>query len=48
MCNEERRFSVPQKAIDEMARNERFIKAFDTLRNIENDFPLLISSANDR
>ena len=34
--------------MDEDLRAEKFLKIFDTLRNIELDIPLLISAGNDR
>jgi hypothetical protein len=48
MCNQERKFKVPKPYLEEVERERQFQIVFDTLRNIENDFPLLISSANDR
>ena len=48
MCNKERQFEVTKQTIEEENRAERFIKVFDTLRNIELDIPLLISAGNDR
>ena len=48
MCNKERVFEEPKQAVEEMVRAERFMKIFDTLRNIEIDIPLLISAGNDR
>ena len=48
MCNKERIFETTKQAIDEDLRCERFLKIFDTLRNIELDIPLLISAGNDR
>ena len=48
MCNKERVFEEPKQALDEMVRAEKFMKIFDTLRNIEQDIPLLISAGNDR
>lgn len=48
MCNSERVFNTTRQEQEEELRCQRFLKIFDTLRNIENDFPLLISSGNDR
>ena len=48
MCNKERIFETTKQAMDEEVRAERFMKIFDTLRNIELDIPLLISAGNDR
>jgi hypothetical protein len=48
MCNKERYFTTPRQADEEWERSQRFMIIFDTLRNIENDFPLLISTTNDR
>ena len=48
MCNKERSFETSKQALDEDIRAERFLKIFDTLRNIELDIPLLISAGNDR
>ena len=48
MCNSERNFPKTRQEQEEESRTLKFIKIFDTLRNIENDFPLLISSGNDR
>ena len=48
MCNKERNFEKTQQSLDEEIRAERFMKIFDTLRNIELDIPLLISAGNDR
>ena len=33
--------------VEEKLRNERFNRIFDTLRNIENDYPLLVGGPND-
>ena len=48
MCNKERQFETTKQTIDEDVRAERFVRIFDTLRNIEQDIPLLISAGNDR
>ena len=48
MCNTERAFPKTRQEQEEENRSLKFLKIFDTLRNIENDFPLLISSGNDR
>ena len=48
MCNKERVFETPKQVLDEEHRCEKFLKIFDTLRNIELDIPLLISAGNDR
>lgn len=48
LCNKDRVFKVPANFVEEIERERKFQIIFDTLRNIENDFPLLISSANDR
>ena len=48
MCNKERSFPVTKQVIEEENRAKKFTKIFDTLRNIETDYPLLISSLNDR
>ena len=48
LCNSERVFNKTRQEQEEESRAQKFIKIFDTLRNIENDFPLLISSGNDR
>jgi len=34
--------------VEENERSIRLLKVFNTLRNIEADFPLLISTGNDR
>jgi len=33
---------------EEILRSERFMRIFDTLKNIENDYPLLVPTQNDR
>lgn len=48
MCNQERSFPKTRQEMEEESRAVKFQKIFDTLRNIEFDFPLLISSLNDR
>ena len=48
MCNKERNFPTTKQVIEEENRARKFTKIFDTLRNIETDYPLLISSLNDR
>ena len=48
MCNQDRSFPKTRQEQEEETRSLKFLKIFDTLRNIENDFPLLISSGNDR
>lgn len=48
MCNKDRVFVVPKQYLDEVERERKFQIILDTLRNIENDYPLLISSGNDR
>ena len=48
MCNKERNFPTTKQVIEEENRAKKFTKIFDTLRNIETDYPLLISSLNDR
>lgn len=48
MCNEERNFPMTLQEKEEILRGERFQRIFDTLKNIENDFPLLIPSNNER
>ena len=48
MCNKERSFPLTKQFIEEENRAKKFAKVFDTLRNIETDYPLLISSLNDR
>jgi len=48
MCNSERIFNKSKHEQEEESRAQKFLKIFDTLRNIENDHPLLISSGNDR
>jgi hypothetical protein len=41
-------FAIPKPYLEGVERERRFQIILDTLRNIENDFPLLISSGNDR
>lgn len=48
MCNKQRKFITHEAEKEEEQRADKFLKVLDTLRNIENDFPLLISSGNDR
>lgn len=48
MCNTERTFNKTKQEQEEETRAQKFVKIFDTLRNMENDFPLLLSSGNDR
>ena len=48
MCNKARKFPIHEAEKEEEARSVKFQKVLDTLRNIENDFPLLISAGNDR
>jgi hypothetical protein len=48
MCNQDRVFPKSKHEQEEESRAQKFVKIFDTLRNMENDFPLLISSGNDR
>ena len=48
MCNEERIFPMTLQEKEEILRNERFQRIFDTLKNIECDIPLLTSSNNER
>ena len=48
MCNKERNFPVTKQVIEEENRARKITKILDTLRNIETDYPLLISSLNDR
>ena len=48
MCNETRNFPMTQQEHEEILRNERFQRIFDTLRNIENDMPLLLVNTNER
>ena len=48
MCNTDRVFNKTRQESEEEARCQKFLRILDTLRNIENDFPLLISSGNDR
>ena len=48
MCNSERNFPITKQEIEENLRAERFGRIFDTLRNIENDYPLLVGGINDR
>ena len=48
MCNADRAFNKTVEEREEDDRAKRFIKIFDTLRNFEQDYPLLISSGNDR
>ena len=47
LCNQTRKFrEFPQAELEE-GRNTLFMKVFDTLRNIEQEHPLLIPNAND-
>ena len=48
MCNAERTFNKTPEELEEEDRAKKFLKIFDTLRNFEQDYPLLISSGNDR
>ena len=48
MCNAERVFNKSRQEQEEEVRAFKFLKILDTLRNLENDYPLLISSGNDR
>ena len=48
MCNKDRVFPDSKQEIEEEVRAHKFAKIFATLRNVEQDYPLLISSNNDR
>jgi len=48
MCNADRNFPVTAQEQEECLRSDRFMRIFDTLRNIENDYPLLVSGGNER
>ena len=48
LCNRERLFNQPEPFLEEVERQRKFQIIFETLKNIEIDFPLLISAANDR
>ena len=48
MCNAERTFPLTAEELEEQDRAKKFLKIFSTLRNFEQDYPLLISSGNDR
>ena len=42
MCNTERDFPMTKQEREEIVRAERFMRVFDTLKNIETDYPLLV------
>ena len=44
MCNAERNFPMTPQESEEFLRSDRFMRIFETLRNIENDMPLLIGT----
>lgn len=48
MCNPDRFFPVTRQQTEENSRAEKFLKIFETLRNIELDHPLLLSAVNER
>ena len=48
MCNTERNFPMTKQEKEEILRSERFSRIFDTLKNIETDYPLLVPTQNDR
>ena len=48
MCNPDRFFPVTRQERDEVARADKFMRVFETLRNIEQDHALLLSVVNDR
>ena len=48
MCNSDRVFNKTKQEFEEENRAHKFLKILNTLRNIELDHPLLISSGNDR
>ena len=48
ICNKNRVFTQTRQFLEEEVRSQKFAKIFDSLRNIETDYPLLISSLNDR
>lgn len=44
MCNSERVFPQSKQEIEEEVRANKFLRIFATLRNVEQDYPLLISN----
>ena len=48
LCNTTRIFKVHRATVEEDERAARLMKIFSTLRNIEHDYPLLVSTGNDR
>ena len=49
MCNTERCFPMRQQEKEETLRSERLSRIFKTLKNIENDYPLLLpANPSDR
>ena len=48
MCNQDRKFPTNNHEIEEDLRSERFLRILDTLRNIENEQPLLIGNNENR
>ncbi len=47
MCNQDRKFPITVQEVEENLRHERLSRIFETLKNIENDYPLLIGGPND-
>ena len=48
MCNAERAFPMTKQEKEEILRMERFMRVFDTLKNIEAEYPLMVPSQNER
>ena len=48
MCNAERKFPMTPQEHEERLRSERFSRIFETLRNIEADYPLLITNTTEK
>ncbi len=47
MCNADRKFPITNQEVEENLRHERLNRIFETLKNIENDYPLLVGGPND-
>lgn len=48
MCNQDRNFPMTPQEKEEWLRSDRFMRVFNTLRNIENDHPLMLGVGSDR
>jgi len=47
MCNTERKFPMKRQEMEEITRFEWFKRIFETLRNIEQEQPLLVATPNE-